>query len=128
MVRQSIEIEGFAHANPIPAASRIGPYVTSSIIGPFNPESRDVPESLEAQIENLFTYVGRILDGAGATWDDVAKMTFYVADPRESRAALNGQWLEHFPDPASRPARYNMKVEPVGPAKISCDFVAYVEE
>ena len=128
MARRSIDIEGFVHSNPIPAATRIGPYVTSSIIAPFNPATRDVPEALEDQIDNLFTHVGRILDGSGGTWDDVAKMTFYVADPGESRKALNGPWLERFPDPASRPARYNMKVESIGPAQIKCDFVAYIED
>ena len=127
MSRQSIDIESFAHLNPIPAATRIGPYVTSSITPPFNPGSRDCPDSLDAQIDNLFTHVGQMLDGAGATWDDVAKMTFYVADPAESREALNGPWLERFPDPASRPSRHNLKVDSAGPVKISCDFVAYVE-
>ena len=69
-----------------------------------------------------------MLDGAGATWDDVAKMTFYVADPGESRRALNGPWLERFPDPATRPSRHNLKVDGTGPIKISCDFVAYVTD
>ncbi|WP_419553915.1 RidA family protein [Candidatus Poriferisodalis sp.] len=128
MARTSIEIESFQHANPIPAATRIGPLVVSSITPPTNPGSRDVPDSLEEQIDNLFTHVGQMLEGAGATWDDMAKMTFYVTDPTASRPALNGPWLERFPDPDSRPSRYNMKVEGSGPAKISCDFVAYVED
>ena len=128
MARQSIEIESFQHANPIPAATRIGPFITSSITPPTNPGSRDVPDSLEEQIENLFTHVGQMLDGAGATWDDMAKMTFYVTDPAASRPALNGPWLERFPDAESRPARHNMKVEGGGPVQISCTFEAYVED
>jgi 2-iminobutanoate/2-iminopropanoate deaminase len=127
MSRRSIEITSLAHSNPIPAASRIGPYVTSSITPPFNPGTRDVPDSLDEQINNLFTHVGQMLEGAGATWDDVAKMTFYVANPAESRPAINGPWLERFPDPASRPARHNLKVDGGGPVQVSCDFVAYVE-
>ena len=97
MARTSIEIESFQHANPIPAATRIGPLVVSSITPPTNPGSRDIPDSLEAQIDNLFTHVGQMLEGAGATWDDMAKMTFYVTDPAASRPALNGPWLERFP-------------------------------
>ncbi|MFT5531413.1 MAG: 2-iminobutanoate/2-iminopropanoate deaminase [Candidatus Poriferisodalaceae bacterium] len=128
MARQSIDIEGFAHGNPIPAATRIGPLVMSSITPPFNPGSRDVPESLDDQITNLFTHVGEMLKGAGATWDDMAKMTFYVTDPGASRAALNGPWLERFPDPSSRPARHNLQVPDTGGVvKISTTFVAYVE-
>ncbi len=128
MSRKSIEIEGFKHANPIPAATRIGPLVMSSITPPTTPGSRDIPDTLEAQIDNLFTHVDQMLDGAGATWDHVAKMTFYVTDPAASRPALNGPWLERFPNPESRPARHNMKVEGGGPAQISCTFVAYVND
>ena len=51
MSRRSIEIESFKHGNPIPAATRIGPYVTCSITPPFNAGTRDVPETLEEQIE-----------------------------------------------------------------------------
>ena len=128
MARKSIEIESFQHANPIPAATRIGPFITSSVTPPTNPGSRDIPDSLEEQIDNLFTHVGQMLEGAGATWDDMAKMMFYVTDPAVARPALNGPWLERFPDPESRPARHSMKVEGGGPAQISCAFEAYVED
>lgn len=125
--RRSVEIDGFAHVNPIPAASRIGPLLASSIISPYDPHTRDCPAELSAQIENLFTHVGQMLTAAGATFDDVAKMTFYVADPTESRKALNGPWVAHFPDEASRPARHNLKVPPNdGPVLISCDFIAWL--
>lgn len=125
--RRSIEITNFAHENPIPAASRVGPLLVSSITPPFNPGGRDCPETLEDQIDNLFTHVSQMLDAAGANFDDVAKMTFYVADPVASRKALNGPWLRHFPDPESRPARHNLQVVPNnGPVLISCDFIAWV--
>lgn len=128
MGRRSIEIDSLKHSNPIPAATRIGPLVVSSITPPFDPGTRNCPETLEAQIDNLFIHVGKMLEGAGATWDDVAKMTFYVADPAKSRDALNGPWAQQFPDADSRPSRFNMKVVESGPALISCDFVAYVED
>jgi 2-iminobutanoate/2-iminopropanoate deaminase len=128
VARQSINIESFKHGNPIPAATRIGPYVTCSITPAFNPGTRDLPETLDEQINNLFIHVGQMLEGAGATWDDVAKMTFYVVDPAASREALNGPWVERFPDPASRPSRHNMKVQGGGAALISCDFVAFVTD
>ncbi|MDH4113567.1 MAG: RidA family protein [Actinomycetota bacterium] len=128
MARRSIDITSFQHGNPIPAATRIGPLVVCSITPPTDPGTRNIPDTLEAQIDNLFTHVGNMLEGAGATWDDVAKMTFYVADPAKSREALNGPWLERFPDPASRPSRHNMQVvDTGGKAQISCDFIAYVE-
>ncbi len=126
--RQSIEIASFQHVNPIPAATQIGPLLTSSIIPPYNPGTRDCPESLDDQILNLFIHVGQMLDAADADWDCVAKMIFYVQDPVASRKALNEPWLERFGDAASRPARHNLAVPPNdGPVKISCDFMAWVQ-
>ena len=128
MARRSIDIESFEHQNPIPAATRIGPLVVSSITPPFNPGGREVPDTIEEQIDNLFTHVGQMLEGAGASWDNMAKMTFYVADPAESRAALNEPWERYFPDPASRPSRHNLQVPGGGKVKISTTFIAYVED
>lgn len=127
MARRSIEIESFVHQNPIPSATRIGPLIESSIIPPFNEGERKLPDTLEEQIANLFLHMGNMLAAADATWDDMAKITFFVQNPGESRAALNGPWEEKFPDPASRPSRHNLQVPGDGPAKISCVFTAYVE-
>lgn len=126
MTRQSIDIDGFEHGNPIPAATKVGPLIMSSITPPFNPGGRTVPDTLEEQIDNLFVHVGKMLEAAGAGWDDMAKMTFYVTNPAETRAALNGPWEKFFPDPESRPARHNLQVPDTGgKVKISCTFVAY---
>lgn len=127
MTRQSIEIESFQHQNPIPAATRIGPLIESSIIPPTNPGVRDIPDSLDDQIANLFVHMGQMLEAAGAGWDDMAKVTFFVADAAASRPALNGPWLEKFPDPDSRPSRHNMELPMSGKAQISCVFTAYVD-
>lgn len=127
MTRTSIEIESFQHQNPIPAACRCGPLIESSIIPGLNPGIREMPDTLEQQIDNLFTHMGQMLDEAGATWDDMVKITFFVADAAASRKALNGPWVERFPDPASRPARHNLQIPMSGPAQISCVFTAYVD-
>ena len=127
MTRKSIECSSFKHANPIPCATRIGPLIESSIIPPTNDGSRDVPDTLEEQIDNLFLHMGNMLTEAGASWDDMAKITFFVADPAASRPALNGPWEERFPDPESRPSRHNLQVPASGKAQISCVFTAYVE-
>ncbi len=126
MARRSIEIEGFGHQNPIPAASRIGPLLVSSVIGPFDPGARTIPDTVEQQLENLFTHVGAMLDAGGAEWRHVAKMTFFVKDIA-TRDAINGPWAVRFPDAASRPARHTLVIPGPG-AAVSCDFLAYVED
>ena len=126
MPRQSIEISSFSHNNPIPAATRIGPLVVSSIIPPFNAGERKLPDTIEAQIDNLFLHVGNMLDGAGAGWGDVAKMTFYVSDIKY-REAVNDPFTARFPDADSRPSRHVQLAAGGGGPMISCDFIAYVE-
>jgi len=127
MTRRSIETESFAHQNPIPVATRIGPLLTSGIIPALNPGTRDLPESLEEQVSNLFIHIGNALSGAGAGWEHVAKITFFANDP-EARAKINPSWLEKFPDSDSRPSRHTQITPDRGRPRISCDFVAYIED
>jgi len=125
--RRSIETDTFVHQNPIPCATRIGPLIESSIIPPYNAGVRELPDTLEAQIENLFVHMGAMLEAAGAGWGDVAKITFFVGDSN-AREAINGPWLERFPDPHSRPSRHTQVVPTSGPVLVSCVFTAYVED
>jgi enamine deaminase RidA (YjgF/YER057c/UK114 family) len=126
MPRRSIEISGFKHVNPIPTASRVGPLLVSSVIGPRDPGGGDTPDEVGAQLTNLFHHVGEMLAAADADWRHIAKMNFYVADIAV-RDAINGPWLEHFPDPASRPARHTQVSATAGRA-VTCDFLAYVDD
>lgn len=123
MSRQSFDVTSMTHSNPIPAVTRIGPLVVSSIIVGRDPGSSNVPESIEAQLTNLFHHVGEMLHAAGADWRHVAKMNFYLPS-LDLRKELNDPWVAHFPDPDSRPARHTQ----VGGATAQCDFIAYVDD
>lgn len=124
MSRRSFDVESMRHANPIPAVTRIGALVVSSVITSRDPHSTTVPDSIEAQLANLFHHTGEMLRAAGAEWRHVAKMTFYLPS-LEMRVELNEPWLAHFPDPASRPARHTQ----VGSGTYAqCDFIAYVDD
>ena len=126
-MRQSIEVEGFSHQNPIPAASRVGPLLETGIIGPFDPGSRSIPDDVQAQLANLFRHVGAILEAAGGEWGDVVKMSFFVGD-LSLRSAINEPWVAQFPDPAARPARHTQLADLSGAAKVSCVFTAYITD
>lgn len=127
MTRKAIEAPGIVHANPLPSAAMVGPMLETSVIPPFNPDSRDIPESVDAQIANLFTHIGSILEIAEGTWDDIIKITFFVKDG-DVRPAINGPWLEHFPDAETRPARHTQVVGGEGPAVAKCSFTAYITQ
>lgn len=125
MARRSIDIDTFAHQNPIPAASRIGPLLVSSIIPPFNAGERKIPKDIQDCIRNIYLHIGKMLEAAGGGWEHVAKITFYVNDI-SYREELNDEFVAHFPDPASRPARYTALAE--GGPKVSAEFIAYIED
>lgn len=122
--RQSVNGTRARHENPIPNASRIGNIVMSSVIGAMNPGTRELPPTLEAQIANVFSYIRHDIEAAGGTVDDIIKVTFWVTDPAKDRAALNGEWVKMFPDPAARPARHTQTLPPGSRALVQADFIA----
>lgn len=121
--RRSIDIESFQHSNPIPGACRIGPLIASSVIVGRNPGETVVPDDVGAQVANLFAHMGEMLRAADASWDDVIKIDFAVPS-LDDRAAINGPYLQHFPDPDSRPARHTSAGSPTA----QCTFWAYVAD
>ena len=84
-----------------------------------------MPESPEAQYVNLFHHIGEILEGAGAEWRHVARITFYVPD-LSFRDSCNPIWIEHFPDAEARPARHTQFVPSAKFA--TCEFIAYIDD
>jgi 2-iminobutanoate/2-iminopropanoate deaminase len=125
MSRQSIEITSFQHVNPIPAASRIGPLLASSVIAPRDPGESTVPDAAAAQYVNLFHHIGQILNAAGAERSHNARITIYAPDAA-FRDACNPIWVEHFPDAESRPARHTQVV--AGTNMVTCEFIAYIDD
>lgn len=121
--RVSVDVPGFRHANPIPAASRIGPFLASGALTGRDPETQEMPERLDEQCANLFRHVRALLEAACGTTEDILKMTFHLADPRD-RDALNREWLSMFPDPGNRPARQALAARLDGGALIHCDLLA----
>lgn len=125
--RESIYLEGFAHKNPVPAACRIGPYLTSGVLTGRDPETHEMPTSLDAQVVNVFAHVRELMGAAGGSTDDIVKMTFHLVRYRD-RDALNREWVAMFPDPASRPTRQAMAAVLDGDALIQADLVAILPE
>ena len=123
--RQSIYVEGFSHKNPIPAACRVGGIVCSGSIQGSDPATGRYGVTLEEQSRLMFAQVRRIVEAAGGSVQDIVKLTVWMRD-RNQRAALNGPWLEMFPDPQSRPARHTMNADLDGGKLVECDFIALI--
>jgi 2-iminobutanoate/2-iminopropanoate deaminase len=121
--RKSIEIDGFAHKNPIPAASRVGNMLMTGIITGTDPATGKLADTLEAQCANIFHHVGAIMATAGGSTGDIIKMSVWMAD-RSKRDVLNTEWVKMFPDPHSRPARHTSQTQLEGGQLIMCDITA----
>ncbi|GGD70724.1 RidA family protein [Microbacterium murale] len=121
--RVSIELPGFGHANPIPAASRIGPFLASGALTGRDPQTREMPEGLDEQCANVFQHIRALMDAAGGSTDDILKLTIHLTTYRD-RDALNREWSAMFPDPASRPARQVLAAELDGGALVHADVLA----
>jgi 2-iminobutanoate/2-iminopropanoate deaminase len=123
--RKSIHIAEFQHANPIPAASRVGNLLVSGVIIPRDGATGEVPPTLEEQAAKLFQHVRRIVEAGGGTTDDIVKINIWLKNPAD-RAALNDEWVKMFPDPESRPARHTNPLGGDGPTLITCDVMAVI--
>lgn len=124
MTRKSISIEGLEHQTAIPVGAKTGPLFASSVIAPFNPGTREVPESIQAQYANIFRHAQLMLQAAGGDWSHVTKMEFWLADAHD-RAPLETFWLECFPDEHSRPARHT---HVGGVKRMSASLLAFIDE
>jgi len=110
MARQSFEIPNVKHNAPIPMACRVGNILYTSGIMGRSMETGEFPESVEDQARECFKNLRAILDQAGATPEDVVKVTVFIKN-NNIRQAVNPAWLEMFPDEHSRPARHQTVVE-----------------
>jgi 2-iminobutanoate/2-iminopropanoate deaminase len=124
--RQSFEVEGLGHANPIPAASRIGNIVATGGISGTDAKTGKTPEDSASQCANMFANLRTILAAAGATPEDVVRLTVWIKRP-EIRAEVNKEWLVMFPDPHSRPARHTMFYDQFsGTVVVQCEAWAVI--
>lgn len=125
MTREALRLPTFAHANPIPVASRVGPLLASGALTGRDPATGDMPADLDAQIANVFAHIAALMDAAGSSTDTIVKVAFHLVDYRD-RAALNRAWTAMFPDPQEMPARQVHAATLDGGALVHADLVAWL--
>lgn len=108
-MRRSVEVPGLGHGSqPIPMAAVVNNILMTGGISGKDPATGTIPEAPADEVAQAFANLRAVLDAAGASPDDVAKVTVFVAD-REIRTHVNPSWVELFPDPESRPARHTLE-------------------
>ena len=89
-------------APPLSFATRVGDLLFISGIPGFD-ASGDLPDGFEAQFANVVTNIRRVLDEAGATFRDLAKVNVLLTRAADV-ATMNMLYAEAF-GPAPYPAR-----------------------
>jgi 2-iminobutanoate/2-iminopropanoate deaminase len=126
--RRSIYIDGFDHGvAPVPAASRIGNMLWTSVISGYDKAASRHVEGAEAQAALMFKHLRAVIHAGGAKPSDIIRMTFFVRS-NDVRPAINTEWVAMFPDPASRPARQIQTYETPKDALMQCDAVAILAD
>lgn len=126
--RTSIEVPGLEHVNPIPNASRIGPFLVSGGIFGKDPSTGKVPEGIEAQCEQTFANIRKVLEAGGAAPEHIIKLSVWLKDIAD-RPIMNKYWLQMFPDEHSRPARHTFPTPDLRtPLLVECEIMAVIPD
>ena len=121
--RKSIHIDGLSHLTGIPVATRIGPLLISSVIAPFDPGTRQVPDRLSRAVREHFSPRRRNAEG-GRRRLATRREDGVLGAGRRSARCMRGAVERTIPGRGSRPARHT---HVAADAKaVSASFIAYI--
>ena len=95
--------EAPVHTGPVPQAIVVDGWVFVSALFGVDPTTGRVPDTAEAEAEQLFTNLKAILRAAGGELSDVVRVGIFTTHLQRDRPALNEVWKRAFGD--HRPAR-----------------------
>lgn len=126
MTRRSYTVAGLTHGDqPIPNVTVVGNVLLTGGINGKDRESGTMPEDPAAEARNAFLNLKTIVEAAGATLEQVAKVTVFVKD-KDIRQHVNAVWVELFPDADSRPVRHTLEQNLTG-MRIQLDCTAVLD-
>src|SRR6266567_1640438 len=78
--RTCIEVKGLTHRDPLPNAARLGDYVFTSVIVPWDLSTSEAVVGEDAQTDQCFDNMRILMEEAGGTIDDVVLQWVYLND------------------------------------------------
>lgn len=78
--RKCIEVTGLSHRDPLPNGVRMGDYVFSSVIVPWDLNTSEPVTGEDAQTDQCFDNMRLLMKSAGGTVDDIALQWVYLND------------------------------------------------
>jgi enamine deaminase RidA (YjgF/YER057c/UK114 family) len=106
--RKILAVPGVAHTNPIPLGVRIGRYLFSSRVLPYDPSTGQAADGAEAQAEFLFQNTTKLLEAGGMSWSHVQQGRAFLADPAHQKL-VDSRWEARFPNAADRPVLHRVR-------------------
>ena len=121
--RTALTVPQFSWDHPIPLGVRLGNLVISSIIPPRDPDTGSTPPDVKRQVELVFQHMQGLIEDAGGTIADIARVTFLVRNKAEHRPLIDVEWNKMFASSSVQPARLVIEVPPQGGPSIQCEFI-----
>jgi len=104
--------EAPAHKGPVPQAVEVDGWVFVSALFGTDPTTGELPQTAEAEAEQLFANLSAILAAAGGDLRDVVRVGIFTTHLQRDRPVLNEVWKRAFGD--HRPARSAVEVAAFG--------------
>ncbi|NQV56033.1 MAG: hypothetical protein HQ503_09270 [Rhodospirillales bacterium] len=93
--RQVIQLPVVAHTNPIPMGVRMGDYLFTSRVLPFDPESGEPGADTATQTDFVFANIAATLELGGMSWADVKQGRLFLSDMADLKG-LEARWAAEF--------------------------------
>ena len=117
--RTCIEVKGLTHRDPLPNATRLGDYVFTSVIVPWDLSSSEPVIGEDAQTDQCFDNMRIVMEEAGGTIDDVVLQWVYLNDFAYQPYMVD-VYLEAWPVDQYQAARKTFRYPMGGQIQIQC--------
>ena len=121
--REALIVDDVPGYDLAPVGVRMADVVFSSLIAGTNPAAGSLADGVEREAEAVLRNVTRVVEAAGGTKGNIARVSVRVRDA-EHRSAVDKAWERMFPDPADRPARFDRVTHLTEGAGVAAEFIA----
>jgi 2-iminobutanoate/2-iminopropanoate deaminase len=117
--RTCVEVKGLTHRDPLPNAARLGDYVFTSVIVPWDLSTSEPVIGEDAQTDQCFDNMRIVMEQAGGTIDDVVLQWVYLNDFAYQPYMVD-VYLEAWPVGQYQAARKTFRYPMGGQIQIQC--------
>ena len=117
--RACVEVKGLTHRDPLPNAARLGDYVFTSVIVPWDLSTSEAVIGEDAQTDQCFDNMRILMEEAGGTIDDVVLQWVYLNDFAYQPYMVD-VYLEAWPVGQYQAARKTFRYPMGGQIQIQC--------